>query len=138
MSIRRSPRLQANQPPSNDGAFHFDKIFNAMPSTVTAHTNMNITTPAATLDDNSLQLIADGAEIIGEHCDDQMAKAYDFGTRQGRERWKYTFLAALVADVKLNQGRMTITVLKMLPIPLPAWLIQMIMGVFIRLANKFF
>lgn len=66
-----------------------------------------------------------------------LAKAYDFGSKQGRERWKITFVAILAADVRFNNGRMLVTVLNMLPIPLPQWAIQMIVGVFVRLVNLF-
>lgn len=64
-----------------------------------------------------------------------LARAYDFGTQQGRNRWRITFIAALAADLRFNQGQMLISVLNSLPIPLPAWAIRMIIGVFVRLVN---
>jgi hypothetical protein len=66
-----------------------------------------------------------------------LSKAYDFGTKQGRERWKVTIIAALAADLRFNQGRMLTGLLTTLPVPLPAWVIQMVVGVFVRVVNLF-
>jgi len=66
-----------------------------------------------------------------------MTKTFDLDTEDGRKRWAITLVAALAADIKLREGRTLIAVLTMLPIGLPQWLIQLVVGTVTRVVNVF-
>ena len=198
MSARRSSaRLRGEEALDSSGAFHFRGLLDAVPQTPPG-VPTTLTTPAG-LDDDCLQLVAEGVQAThatpararnarspprrqggdkapstpddcGPKPDDipgyvwscepnsdgvwqwtrvkagtsqtakavtDLVKAYDFGTKAGRMRWQITFVAALAADVRFNQGRMLTGLLMMLPVPVPAWVIQMMVGVLVRVVNMY-